>query len=290
MFNIGFIGLGVMGYWMASHLTKKYKKILVFNRSKKNVLKLKKKNSQCSIVSTDSLKEVAEKCNIIISCVGNDKDLQDVYLSKNGIFNFILNNTVIIDHTTSSSNFAEKAFKQFKLKKSFFFDAPVSGGEIGAKNGALSIMIGGSKSRLNKILPLLKCYSKIITYTGKSGTGQLTKMVNQICVAGVIQSLSEALIFAKRNNLSFDRIFPAITSGAAQSWQMENRSSTMWNGKFNFGFMNKHMYKDLRIIENVASKHNINLPITRDIVKFYKQLIEEGYEKYDTSSLIKLLN
>ena len=289
MIKIGFIGLGVMGYWMVKHLLKKYNGILVYNRSKKNILKLRKSSSS-NFVTTNNLQKIANECNFIFSCVGNDKDLKQIYFSKNGIFNSIKNNTFIIDHTTSSSDFAVYANTRFLEKKSFFFDAPVSGGEIGSMNGSLSIMIGGESKKLKFITPLMKCYSKKITFMGRAGSGQLTKMVNQICVSGVIQSLSEGLIFAKKNNLDFNKLILAIASGAAQSWQMNNRSKTMWNNKFNFGFMNKHMYKDLKIVEKVASEKKINIPVTKKILKFYKILLTNGFEHEDTSSLIKLLN
>ena len=289
MKKIGFIGLGIMGYWMATHLLKKYKTILVFNRSKKNLIKLKKNNSSLKIISTDSLKSIGEQSNFIFSCVGNDSDLEEIYFSRNGIFNNMNKTTYIVDHTTSTSDFAIYASKKFSKKKSYFFDAPVSGGEIGAKKGLLSVMIGGHKKQLEVILPLIENYSKKITYMGTAGNGQLAKMVNQICVAGVIQGLSEGLIFAKKNNLNFNNLFSAISSGAAQSWQMDNRSKTMWNNKFNFGFMNKHMYKDLKILEKVATNKKINLPITKEIIRFYKILIKNGFESEDTSSLIKLL-
>ena len=289
MIRIGFIGLGVMGYWMVKHLLKQYKGILVYNRSKNNILKLRKDNS-LNFVTTNNLQRIANECNFIFSCVGNDQDLNQIYFSKNGIFNNIKNNTFIIDHTTSSSDFAVYANKRFLEKKNFFFDAPVSGGEIGSKNGTLSIMIGGERKKLKFIKPLMKCYSKKISFMGKAGSGQLTKMVNQICVSGVIQSLSEGLIFAKKNNLDFNKLILAISSGAAQSWQMNNRSKTMWNNKFNFGFMNKHMYKDLKIIEKVAVEKKINIPVTKKILKFYKILLTNGFEHEDTSSLIKLLS
>ena len=289
MRKIGFIGLGIMGYWMATHLLKKYKKILVFNRSKKNLVKLKKNNPSLKIIATNSLEHIGKESSFIFSCVGNDSDLEEIYFSRNGIINNINKSTYIVDHTTSTSDFAIYSSKKFSKKKSFFFDAPVSGGEIGAKKGQLSVMIGGYKKHLKVILPLIGNYSKKVTYMGEAGNGQLAKMVNQICVAGVIQGLSEGLIFAKKNKLNFNNLFSAISSGAAQSWQMDNRSDTMWNNKFNFGFMNKHMYKDLKILEKVATKKKIKLPITREIIKFYKTLIEDGFESDDTSSLIKLL-
>ncbi len=287
MKKVGFIGLGVMGKGIAANISKKYP-MIVFNRTKRKSIifkKVFKKNIQVA----ESYKEVARNSNVIITCVGNDKDLEKVFFSKEGLLNNVSENTHIIDHSTVSFTFSKNAAKRFKDKKCFFFDAPVSGGEIGAKNGSLSIMIGGNKSKLKEIKQILKIYSKNISYMGSSGSGQITKMVNQICIAGLIQGLSEGLHFGKKNGLKFQSLFSAISSGAAQSWQMDNRARTMWKNQFNFGFMNKHMYKDLDIVKKHSKQKKIDIPITLTVMKLYKILLQEGYEQLDTSSLIKLL-
>ena len=290
MYKIGFIGLGVMGYWMASYLLKKYNQIVIYNRSKKKLSTFKNNHSKYSVLIAKSIPELSEQCNIIFTCVGDDKNLTEIYLSKNGILNNFYNNLFLIDHTTCSREISVEIFSKFKKKKCFFFDAPVSGGEVGAQNGQLSIMIGGDKKQFHKVLPFLKQYSKKISFIGKSGSGQVAKMCNQICIAGLIQGLSEGLNFAKKNNLEFEALIQAISSGAAQSWQMDNRAKTMWNNKFDFGFMNKHMYKDLKIIKSLSSKKKIPIPTTSQVMKFYKTMLENKMDDLDTSSLIKLLD
>ncbi len=288
--NIGFIGLGIMGSHMASHLIKAKRKIHVIKRDSSNTQKfLKKFGNSKSVFVFDNLEELSKKCDLIISCVGNDKDLKNVYLSKNGILRGVKENTFIVDHTTASYEISKLLYNKFLSKKSYFFDAPISGGEIGAKNGALSIMVGGNKRRFRYICDTLDIYSKSLVYMGISGSGQLTKMVNQICVAAIIQGLAEGLNFAKKKNLDVSNLIKVLKNGAGQSWQLENRSKTMWNNKFNFGFMNKLMLKDLNIIFNEINRSDIKLPITRIIRKNYKNLIKLGFENEDTSNLIRLL-
>lgn len=287
MKKVGFIGLGVMGKGIAANISKKYP-IVVFNRTKRKSIIFKKKFKK-NIQIAESYKEVARNSNVIITCVGNDKDLDKVFFSKEGLLKNASENTYIIDHSTVSFTFSKNAAKRFKNKKCFFFDAPVSGGEIGAKNGTLSIMVGGNKSKLTKIKHIIKIYSKNISYMGNSGSGQIAKMVNQICIAGLIQGLSEGLNFGKKNGLKFESLFSAISSGAAKSWQMDNRAQTMWKNQFSFGFMNKHMYKDLGIVKKHSKQKEIDIPITLTVMKLYKKLLKKGYERLDTSSLIKLL-
>ena len=290
MINIGFIGLGVMGSSIASHLLNKNVRLTIYNRSKKKCLKFKRKYKNYSIKIVDSPLLLAKDNKFIFSCVGNDDDIKEIYLSKKGIINNLEEETYIIDHTTSSSEIAIQSFKEFKRKKSYFLDAPVSGGEIGAKKGELSIMVGGEKKAFNKIKKFLNNYSKSLIYMGKSGSGQTAKMVNQICVSAIIQGLSEGLNFGKVQGLEINNLLKAISNGAAQSWQMDNRALTMWKNKFNFGFMNKWMHKDLKIIKTSAKNSGISIPITNKILNYYSKLIEKGYDKDDTSSLIRLLN
>ena len=290
MKKIGFIGLGIMGGNMASHLLKKYKNINIIKRNSINTKKfIKKFANKGKINLYNNPKELAENSELIISCVGNDKDLEDIYLRKNKILDGVKKNTIIVDHTTASLNISIKLFKKFRSKQVFFFDAPVSGGEIGAQKGNLAIMVGGEKNKFEVLKKSLDCYYKSMIYMGKSGNGQLTKMVNQICVASIIQGLAEGLNFAKKKKLNVENLLEAIQNGAAQSWQLENRSITMWNNKFNFGFMNKLMLKDLKILLNESKISNIELPITKQIKGFYTKLIKKGYSKEDTSNLIRLL-
>lgn len=290
MKKIGFIGLGIMGGNMASHLLKKYKNINILKRNSINTNKfIKKFANKGKINLYNNPKELAENSELIISCVGNDNDLEDIYLRKNKILDGVKKNTIIVDHTTASLNISIKLFKKFRSKQVFFFDAPVSGGEIGAQKGNLAIMVGGEKNKFGILKKSLDCYYKSMIYMGKSGNGQLTKMVNQICVASIIQGLAEGLNFAKKKKLNVENLLEAIQNGAAQSWQLENRSITMWNNKFNFGFMNKLMLKDLKILLNESKISNIELPITKQIKGFYTKLIKKGYSKEDTSNLIRLL-
>ena len=197
-------------------------------------------------------------------------------------------NTIIIDHTTSSAIISQKLHKKFK-KKVLFFDAPISGGEIGAINGTLSIMVGGDKKKFKILINILDIYCKSLIYMGKSGNGQLTKMVNQICVASIIQGLAEGINFAKNKNLKIDSLINVIKNGAAQSWQLENRSKTMWQNKFNFGFMNKLMLKDLKLLLNESKNSKIKLPMTSQIKRYYNELVKKGFSEEDTSNLIRLL-
>lgn len=289
--EIGFIGLGVMGFHMASHLLKQKKRIHIIDRESLNTKKFIKRYKNTGLLkSYKNLYELAKNVHLIVSCVGNDKDLKNVYLSKNGILAGIKPKTSIVDHTTASPEISKYLHKQFLKKRSFFFDAPMSGGEIGAKEGKLSLMVGGDKDKISLISPTLQIYSKSLIYMGKSGNGQITKMVNQICVASIIQGLSEALFFAKKKQINIDKLIQVLKNGAAQSWQLENRAKTMWNNEFNFGFMNKLMLKDLNLIfEEVSKGGNINLTVTKLIKNKYKKLVKLGYEKEDTSNLIRLL-
>ena len=291
MKKVGFIGLGVMGSNMAKNLINHVDQLNIISRNSKktfNFTSKLKKNKKLKIF--DKLEDLAKQSNIIISCVGNDRDLKDIFLTKKGIINYVSKNTVIIDHTTASAEITEVLYKKFLIKKCLFYDAPVSGGEIGAINGTLSIMIGGNKKKFNLIKNIVGNYSKSIVYMGKSGNGQLTKMVNQICVASIIQGLAEGLFFAKKKKLNVDNLIKVIGNGAGQSWQFDNRTKTMWDNKFNFGFMNKLMLKDLKIILKETKNVNINLPITKIIKGYYSNLVKKGYSHEDTSNLIRLLN
>ena len=291
MKKVGFIGLGIMGSNMAKNLINHVDQLNIISRNSKktlNFISKLKKNKKLKIF--DTLEDFTKQSKIIISCVGNDRDLKDIFLSKKGIINYVSKNTIIIDHTTASAEITEVLNKKFLIKKCLFYDAPVSGGEIGAINGTLSIMVGGNKKKINLIKNIASNYSKSIVYMGQSGNGQITKMVNQICVASIIQGLAEGLFFAKKKKLNVDNLMKVISNGAGQSWQFDNRTKTMWDNKFDFGFMNKLMLKDLKIILKETKNVNINLPITKIIKGYYSNLVKKGYSHEDTSNLIRLLN
>ena len=288
--NIGFIGLGVMGYNIALHIINANRNVHIINRNSVNTFKfIKKFKNSKRLFIYDQYDKLSKQCDFIISCVGKDLDLKNVYLSKNGILEGLLPKTLIVDHTTASYDISKLLYEKTLGKKCYFFDAPISGGEIGAINGTLSIMVGGKKSKFINIKEILDLYSKSLIYMGVSGSGQLTKMVNQICVATIIQGLAEGLNFAKKKKLNIDSLIKVLKNGAGQSWQLENRAKTMWKSEFNFGFMNKLMLKDLDIIIKEIDQTDIRLPVTKIIKKNYQKLIKLGFEKEDTSNLIRLL-
>ena len=288
--NVGFIGLGVMGYNIALHIINANKNVHIINRNSVNTLKfIKKFKNSKRLFTYDQYDHLSNQCDFIISCVGKDLDLKNVYLSKNGILKGLRPKTLIVDHTTASYDISKLLYEKTLSKKCYFFDAPISGGEIGAISGTLSIMVGGKKSKFKNLKEILDLYSKSLIYMGISGSGQLTKMVNQICVATIIQGLAEGLNFAKKKKLNIDSLIKVLKNGAGQSWQLENRAKTMWKSEFNFGFMNKLMLKDLDIIIKEINQSDIRLPVTKIIKNNYQKLIKLGFEKEDTSNLIRLL-
>jgi len=282
---IGFIGLGVMGFPMAGHLSKKYQ-VSVFNRSIEKTNNWAKKYDG---TASDSLKEIALKSEVLILCVGNDDDVRNIVCGKNGILDYAKPGTIIIDHTTTSSDLPIELNKLLNEKNVNFIDAPISGGEAGAQSGQLSIMAGGDKESFEQIKSVLKTYSKFTKLMGASGSGQLTKMVNQICIAGLLQGLAEAMNFSDKVGLETDEVIEVISKGAAQSWQMENRWQTMLNDNFNHGFAVDLMRKDLDIVINKAKDSNINLDVTRIVNEYYKDIQKAGGGRWDTSSLYKRL-
>jgi 3-hydroxyisobutyrate dehydrogenase len=287
--NIGFIGLGVMGFPMAGHLYSKNNNLNlnVYNRS------LNKTESWIAKFKgnlTKSPAEAAQGSDIVFMCVGNDNDVDKVVRAENGILSSIPNNSIIVDHTTSSAKIARDLYKHCKeLKNVNFMDAPVSGGQAGAENGQLTIMIGGEEEIYSKVKPFLESYSKNSTLIGESGSGQLAKMVNQICIAGLLQGLSEAINFGQKVNLDMEKVIGVIKDGAASSWQMQNRYQTMSKNEFDFGFAVEWMRKDLKICLEQADEVGARLPITAIIDQFYSNIINIGGKRWDTSSLIKLL-
>ena len=283
---IGFIGLGVMGFPMAGHLANHYKNIAVFNRTKK---KSEDWNKKFNGMVCKSPEEVSRVSDVIVICVGDDKDVKDIILGDNGIMNNLKPGSIIIDHTTTSADLSKEINNLLCPKKVFYLDAPVSGGEAGANLGQLSIMVGGDKEHYDLIKSILKPYTKFIKYMGSSGSGQLTKMVNQICIAGLIQALAEGINFSKKVGLKTQDVFEVVSKGAAQSWQMDNRWKTMTQNIYDYGFAVDLMRKDLNILLNEAKKSNINLDITKIINEYYKDIQGFGGGRLDTSSLLKRL-
>lgn len=283
--TVGFIGLGVMGFPMAGHLSKIFE-VSVFNRSHSKSEKWKKNFSGTSY---NSIKEISSNCEILILCVGNDKDVKEIICGQDGAIDFLKPGSIIIDHTTTSSDLAIELSSLLKPKKISFIDAPISGGQSGAESGKLSIMIGGERQSYEKVKNVLNTYSKFYKYMGPSGSGQLTKMVNQICIAGLIQALSEGMNFADKVGLNIRSVIEVISKGAAQSWQMENRWETMLKDNYDHGFAVDLMKKDLDIVIKKASKENINIEVTKIIDNYYKEIQGAGGGKWDTSSLYKRL-
>ena len=285
MYKILFIGIGTMGFPMAGYLSKT-NDVSVYNRSKE---KMDKWQSVYNGKAINDLSLINKEYDFVISCVGNDKDLQDITTSENGCLKQLKEGSIFIDHSTVSPKLVLELEKIFSQKKVTFLDAPISGGQSGAENGTLSIMVGGDKKAFIRCEELLKSYGKKIKFMGNSGSGQLTKIINQICIAGLIQGLSEAIYFMKQTDLSPEDVLDVISSGAAQSWQMENRFATMVDNKFDFGFAVDLMRKDLSITFEQAKEYGINLEVTKIVDDFYSEIQKMGGNQFDTSSLVKRL-
>ncbi len=283
-FKVSFIGLGVMGYPMAGHISKGGHNVTVFNRTTSKAEKWIKEYKG-KLAKTP--KEAATDCDFIFTCVGNDNDLKEVTLGKNGLFKSAKKNCVYVDNTTASAEIARELYKKAKSAGFYFLDAPVSGGQAGAENGALTVMIGGDDEAYKKASPVIDCYSKKMKLLGPAGNGQLAKMVNQICIAGVVQGLSEAINFGLNAKLKMEDVIETISKGAAQSWQMENRYKTMIDDKFDYGFAVDWMRKDLKIAMEEAKRNNSPLPITKIIDEYYGEIQKMNGNRWDTSSLIK---
>ena len=284
--KVTFIGLGVMGYPMAGHLKKNNIEVTVYNRTSS---KSDKWVGEYGGFSESTPGNASQNSEIIFICVGKDSDLREVMEGEEGILKNVRENTIIVDHTTASANIAREYFEICKNHNLHFLDAPVSGGQAGAENGKLSIMVGGEKEPFAIVEPVLLSYGKAVELIGKSGSGQLTKMINQICIAGLVQGLSEAMSFGAKSNLDMEKVLKVISKGAAQSWQMENRYRTMLDGKFDFGFAVDWMRKDLSICFEEAKKNNAKLPITEMVDQYYSEVQKIGGKRWDTSSLISLL-
>ena len=282
---IGFIGLGVMGFPMAGHLSKNHN-VFVFNRSssKSEDWVNKYQGTECQ-----SVQEITKKSDILILCVGNDVDVRNIICDDNGVLNNAKPGLVVIDHTTTSADLPVELNIILNTKDVTFIDAPISGGQAGAENGKLSVMAGGDKESFEKVEMILQGYSEFIKYLGPSGSGQLTKMVNQICIAGLLQGLSEAMNFSDKVGLNTNEVIEVISKGAAQSWQMENRWKTMIDDDYHHGFAVDLMRKDLDIVIGKAEKLNISLDVTKSVNEYYKDIQKAGGGRWDTSSLYKRL-
>ena len=282
--KVGFIGLGVMGFEMAGHLQASRHELTVFNRSEKN--RTNWKNKFKGRVSS-SLQEIAEFSDVIILCISKDEDVEEVINGNDGMLKNLKEGTIIIDHSTTSSELPIKMNKLLNPLNIKFIDAPISGGQAGAESGQLSVMAGGDKQSFDKVKEIINVYSKFTKYMGKSGSGQLTKMVNQICIAGLIQALSEGINFSENVGLNSRDVLEVISKGAAQSWQMENRWESMLQDEYDHGFAVDLMKKDLGIIIKRAEKSGINLDITKIIDGFYTEIQDANGGRWDTSSLLR---
>ena len=284
--NVAFIGLGVMGYPMAGYISKAGHNVTVYNRTTEKANKWLKEYKG---FKADTPANAADGADYIFTCVGNDNDLREVTFGDNGIFKTIKKNSIYIDNTTASASIAREIYN-YSIKNNFgFLDAPVSGGQAGAENGALTVMVGGDQESFDKAKDKIDCYSKKMKLLGSSGSGQLAKMVNQICIAGLVQGLSEGINFGIKAGLNMEDVIEVISKGAAQSWQMENRYKTMIEDKFEFGFAVDWMRKDLKIALEEAKKNNTLLPVTEIVDKYYGEVQEMGGNRWDTSSLIRRL-
>jgi len=284
--KVSFIGLGVMGYPMAGYISKAGHNVTVYNRTKSKAEKWIKEYKG-KIAETPE--EAAKDSDYVFTCVGNDNDLKEVAIGKKGIFNTIKKGAIYIDNTTASATVARELYNNAKSHGFGFLDAPVSGGQAGAENGALTVMVGGDKKDFDKAKNVIDCYSKKVQLLGPSGSGQLAKMVNQICIAGLVQGLSEAINFGLNSGLKMEDVIDVISKGAAQSWQMENRFKTMIDDKFDFGFAVDWMRKDLKIAMDEAKKNGSPLPVTEIVDNYYGEIQKMSGNRWDTSSLIRRL-
>jgi 3-hydroxyisobutyrate dehydrogenase len=287
MAKVAFVGLGVMGYPMAGHLkTKGGHEVTVYNRT---AAKADKWVTQFGGTSAPTPRQAAEGQDFVMACVGNDNDLREVMLSKDGVFAGVRKDAIVVDHTTASAEIARELHAEAKTRGFDFIDAPVSGGQAGAENGVLTVMCGGDAEPFAQAEKVIAAYARACNLMGTPGSGQLAKMVNQICIAGVVQGLAEALHFAQKAELDIEKLVATISKGAAQSWQMENRYKTMAAGKFDFGFAVDWMRKDLAICMAEARRNGASLPLTAAVDQFYAQVQKMGGRRWDTSSLIALL-
>ena len=284
--RIAFLGLGVMGYPMAGHLVRAGHQVTVYNRT------LAKAEQWCAeyagqMAATPA--EAAQGMDIVLLCVGRDEDVRQVISGKQGALVGLQPGAIVVDHTTTSAQLARDMAAQLKPRGSAYIDAPVSGGQAGAQNGQLSILCGGEPDAYRRVEPILENYARAVTYLGQTGSGQLAKMVNQICIAGLLQGLAEGIYFGQQAGLDMPRVIAAISQGAAQSWQMQNRAQTMLENRYDFGFAVDWMCKDLGYCLQEAEKIHADLPVAQLVNEFYTRLQAMGGGRWDTSSLLRAL-
>ncbi|MBI5276864.1 MAG: NAD(P)-dependent oxidoreductase [Burkholderiales bacterium] len=284
--KVAFLGLGVMGFPMAGHLALAGHEVTVYNRSAAKADAWKQEFKGRSAASPA---EAARDCDLVFSCVGNDDDLRSVVLGDNGALAGMKPGAVFVDHTTASANVARELYAAAKQRGLAFVDAPVSGGQAGAQNGLLTVMCGGDIAAFDTARPVAMAFSRAFTLLGASGSGQLTKMVNQVAIAGLVQGLSEAIAFAQRAGLDVKQVLDVIGKGAAQSWQMDNRGKTMADDQFDFGFAVDWMRKDLGLVLEEAKRNGARLPVTALVDQFYADIQAMGGNRWDTSSLVRRL-
>ena len=284
--KVAFIGLGVMGFPMAGHLKAKGYEVTVYNRTSAKAQDWAAKHGGKSAPTPAA---AAKDADFVFTMVGNDKDVEEVILGKDGALAGMKKGAVLVDHTTASADVARKVYAAAKEKGIAFIDAPVSGGQAGAENGKLTVMCGGDKEPFDRAKPVMDSYGRAVTLLGPAGAGQLTKMVNQICIAGLVQALSEGIAFAEKAGLDADLVLDVISKGAAQSWQMENRGKTMHARKFDFGFAVDWMRKDLGICIAESKRNGARLPVTATVLGYYDEVSKAGGNRWDTSSLITRL-
>ncbi len=286
MAKTAFLGLGVMGYPMAGHLKKGGHEVTVYNRT---TAKAERWANDHGGSYAPTPREAAEGADFVFTCVGNDDDLRAVVLGEDGAFAGMAEGAILVDNTTASAEVARELAALGAERGIGVIDAPVSGGQAGAENGALTVMGGGDSETFGKAAPVIDCFARACVLMGPAGAGQLTKMVNQICIAGLLQGLSEGMNFGQKAGLDMDKVIEVISQGAAQSWQMDNRAATMCAGKFDFGFAVDWMRKDLGIALAEAKGNGARLPVTALVDQFYAQVQARGGRRWDTSSLIQLL-
>ena len=284
--QVAFIGLGVMGFHMAGHLANAGHKVTVYNRT---ASRAEEWLSKFSGQSAATPAEAAREARVVFACVGNDDDVRAISIGDNGAFSGMQSGSMFVDHTTASAELARELDAEARERGLHFLDGPVSGGEAGAENGALTVMMGGESALFEQVKPAIDSYARAVTLLGPAGAGQLTKMVNQICIAGLVQGLAEGMNFAKCAGLDAKLVLDVISKGAAQSWQMENRGETMVDDKFEFGFAVDWMRKDLSICLAEARRSGARLPVSALVDQFYAQIQARGGGRWDTSSLMRLL-
>jgi 3-hydroxyisobutyrate dehydrogenase len=281
-----FVGLGVMGFPMAGHLARAGHGVVVYNRTRAKADAWVERHGGAAAPTPAA---AAGEAEFVFACVGNDDDLREVMLGDDGVLAGARPGTVVVDHTTASAKVARELAAAAAERSLSFLDAPVSGGQAGAEKGALTVMVGGERDAFARAEPVIAAFARAVTLMGPSGSGQLTKMVNQVCIGGLVQALSEALAFAERAGLDASRVVEVISKGAAQSWQMENRAPTMLEDRFDFGFAVDWMRKDFAIVLDEARRNGASLPVTAVVDQFYARIQEMGGGRWDTSSLIRLL-